>query len=468
MPGNRPPIVVILGHVDHGKTSLLDYLRHSNIVAREAGGITQHIRSFQLTGSASQPITFIDTPGHAAFASMRQRGSKIADIAVLVVAGNDGVMPQTKQSINFIKEAGIPFIVAINKSDLPTFDPDRVKTQLTESEIVVEDYGGDVPTVNLSAKTGQNIPELLELIQLIASLNPPQADPETHPEAIVLESRLDPQKGPVAVVVVRNGTLKVGQPLFQQAAIGKVRALVDSDGTNIHQAGPSIPVEIIGLTETPAVGSTISDQPISQSVAPPSASKDNPEGEVKVIIKTDVAGSLEAILGSLPEGVSVLASGTGAITDSDVDLAKTSGSIVVAFNSKASASVAKLAEVEKVKIVSFKIIYELFDYLEKQKSPVVVEETTGKAEILAEFKMDGVRIAGCRCTEGALSKGDQVKVVRGDQVVGVSKIKSLQSGKVQVDKIKSGAECGLTLAPYVDFRLQDSIIAYTTHGETRP
>lgn len=467
MTGNRPPIVVILGHVDHGKTSLLDYLRHSNVVAREAGGITQHIRSFQLK-SATSPITFIDTPGHAAFASMRQRGSKIADIAVLVVAGNDGVMPQTKQSITFIKEAGIPFIVAINKSDLPTFDPDRVKTQLTESEIVVEDYGGDVPTVNLSAKTGQNVPELLELINLIASLNPPQADSDTHPEAVVLESRLDPQKGPVAVVVVRNGTLKVGQSLFQTTAIGKVRALVDSDGNNTHEAGPSIPVEVIGLTETPAVGSIISDVPVTQPSVAHTTAKDDQNGEVKIIIKADVAGSLEAILGSLPEGVNVLASGTGAITDSDIDLAKTSGSLVIAFNTKASASVAKLAEVEKVKIVSFKIIYELFDYLEKQKSPVIIEETTGKAEILAEFKMDGVRIAGCRCTEGSLSKGDTVKVMRGEQVVGVSKIKSLQSGKVQVEKIKSGAECGLTMAPYVDFRLQDSIIAYITHGETRP
>ena len=463
MSQNRPPIVVILGHVDHGKTSLLDYLRSSNIAAREAGGITQHIRSFQLNSDSSKPITFIDTPGHAAFAAMRSRGSKIADFAILVVAGNDGVMPQTKQSIQFIKEANIPFIVAINKSDLSTFEPDRVKTQLTESEIVVEDYGGDVPAVNISAKTGAGIPDLLEIIGLMSELHPPVADPAGSIEAVVLESRLDPQKGPLAVVIVKSGTLTIGTPLFQSEELGKIKALVGSDGVQLKAAGPSTPVEIIGLKSVPEVGSSLYSTLQTKKAATSSVNKSSMDAEVKIILKTDVAGSLEAILNSLPKEVSVLSSGTGEVTDSDVDLAKTSSAVIVTFNAKVSSNVSKLAEIEKVSIRSYKIIYELLDSVQKLISPQIIEEVIGKATIAAEFKMNGDRIAGCRCTEGTISKGDQVKIMRQDTVVGITRVKNLQSGKLAVEKMKSGSEFGVVFHPYVDFKLQDSIIVFKTH-----
>lgn len=464
MSQNRPPIVVILGHVDHGKTSLLDYLRKSNIVAKEAGGITQHIRSFQLLTS-SQPITFIDTPGHAAFAAMRSRGSKIADIAILVVAGNDGIMPQTKQSIQFIKDAQIPFVVAINKSDLPTFDPDRVKTQLTESEIVVEDYGGNVPTVNISAKTGAGITDLLEVLNLMSELNPPTADFSGPFEAVVLESRLDPQKGPLAVVIVKSGTLTVGSNAFQNQDLGKIKALIGSDGQNLKSATPSTPVEIIGLKQVPQVGSSIYST-LHDEISTAKSTKTNLDGELKVIIKADVAGSLEAIIGALPSEISVLSSGTGEVTDTDIDLAKTSGATVVVFNAKVSSNVAKLAEIEKVTIRSYKIIYELLESLEKLLKPHTTEEILGKATISAEFKINGDRIAGSRCTEGSISKGDQIKIMRGDQVVGITKVKNLQSGKLAVEKIKSGSEFGAVFHPYIDFKLQDSIIAFKTHVTT--
>lgn len=465
MQSNRPPIVVILGHVDHGKTSLLDFLRKSNVVAREAGGITQHIKSFQLKTDKGELITFIDTPGHAAFAAMRSRGSQLADLAILVVAGNDGIMPQTKQSIQFIKEAKLPFIVAINKSDLQSFDSDRVKTQLTESEIVVEEYGGDVPTVNISAKTGAGIPDLLEVINLMSQLTPPMADPDGPLEVVVLESRMDPQKGPSAVVIVKSGTLKVGDPLFQQTEIGKVRALVDSDGKNVQQAQPSSPVEIIGLKVVPEVGSVLSNE-VQNTKAEINNTKSRSDAELLLIIKSDVGGSLEAILGSLSDRVSVISSGTGEVTDSDVDLAKTSGATIISFNAKVSSNVSKLAEIEKVSIKPFKIIYELLDTVEKMLSPQTTDEITGRATVMAEFKMNGDRIAGGRCTEGTINKGDQLKIMRGEELVGISRVKNLQSGKLQVEKIKSGAEFGAVFHPYVDFRLQDSIIAFKTHVTT--
>lgn len=457
---NRPPIVVILGHVDHGKTTLLDYIRKSNVAAREAGGITQHIRSFQLPTTGDKLLTFIDTPGHEAFTAMRSRGSQLADIALLVIAANDGVMPQTKQSIEFIRAANIPFIVVLNKSDMNTADPIRVKTQLTEMEVVVEDFGGDVPAVSVSAKTGQGIPELIELIQLVAEMNPPQADPQAEVQAVVLESRLDAHKGSLATVIIKEGTLTLGQNLFQQASVGKVRAILGSDGSQLKQAPPSLPVEIIGLSIVPAVGSVISSVPfVAPTVAAIQPKGDMPVSEARLVIKADVAGSLEAILAALPREITVMAASTGDVTEGDVDLAKTSGGKVFTFNVKTGSSVAKLAEVEHVTIKSFKIIYELLDESQKLLTPKIIEKILGKAIIAAEFKMNGDHVAGCRCTEGVISRGDQLKIMRGEQQIGLTKFKSLQSGKNLVDKVKSGAEFGAVFNTGVDFKLQDSIIA---------
>lgn len=471
MVQNHPPIIVILGHVDHGKTTLLDYLRKSNIAARETGGITQHTRSFQLLSSShlelSTPMTFIDTPGHAAFSGMRQRGSSVADIAILVIAATDGVMPQTKESIEFIKTSQVPFVVALTKSDLPTADPDRVKTQLTESEIVVEDFGGNVPAVSISAKTGAGIPDLLEVLNLMSGLTPPQADPDAQLDLRVLESRLDSKKGPLAIVVVKNGTLKVGQSLFQTESIGKVRALIDPEGRAIPEALPSQPVEILGLSAVPEVGSTIGSQPINTSPSFPSPNQGEgrkgevSEGGLALIIKTDVAGSLEAILKNIPPQFAVLSTGTGDITENDIFAAVASKAKVLGFNLKVNSHILKLAEVEKVTLKTFDIIYELFEYLDElldsQKAPPII----GRAKILADFKINSDRIAGCRCTEGYFDKTLQIQIHRDGALINTTKIKSLHHGKTIIEKVKINDEFGAVFSPYVDFKVGDDIMATT-------
>jgi translation initiation factor IF-2 len=457
---NRPPVIVILGHVDHGKTTLLDFLRHTSVAAREAGGITQSIRSFQLETPNYGLMTFIDTPGHEAFGNMRERGSRVADIAILIVAADDGVKPQTKQSIEFIKKSGIPFIVAINKSDISGADPDRVKTQLTENDVVVEDFGGNVPSVVISAKTGKNIPELVEMIGLMASLNPPQADPAGKLETIVLESRLDSRKGPLNTVVVKNGTLSVGTELFQEKSLGKVKSLLDSDNHILKEALPSQPVEILGLSQIATVGTLISDSLVKAApLVSPATSSAQSAGLPNMIVKADVAGSLEAVLSGLSGKVNILSSGTGDIIENDVLLAHTLNARIIAFNLRIPGSIAKLAETEKVEIKSFPIIYELFTFVDDLTRPQKVETIVGKAGILADFKINGDRIAGCRCNEGYLEKSLPVKIMRGPAVVGETRIKSLQQGKSAVDRVKSGIEFGAVFSPYVDFKVGDAIIA---------
>src|SRR3990172_3498372 len=460
----RPPIVVILGHVDHGKTTLLDYLRKSSIAAGETGGITQAIRSFQLKTESLKLMTFIDTPGHAAFTAMRSRGSEIADIAILVISAVDGVMPQTRESIEFIKAAGIPFVVVLNKSDLPDSNPDKVKTQLTEANVIVEDFGGKIPAVSISAKTGQGLPELLEMLELLVSLHPPQSDPDLPATAVVLESRLDSQKGPLATVIVKNGTLRVGSAIYQAQVIGKARALIDSDGQNIKQAPPSTPVEILGLNTVPVVGSLISAAPMFPTKVPPLESRGDAGGVTEssglnIILRADVAGSLEAILNALPPTVTVLSSGTGDITETNISTAKSGAGIVVGFNVKAPASVSKLAEVEKVSIYSFKIIYELLEQIDKLIVQPVVENILGRAQIIAQFKINTDRIAGCKCTEGVINKSHKIKIMRGDILVGETRIKSLKSRKSNVITVKSGLEFGAVFSPYIDFKPGDLIIA---------
>jgi translation initiation factor IF-2 len=458
---NRPPVIVILGHVDHGKTSLLDYLKKSNIAARETGGITQHIRSFQIATKDYGIMTFVDTPGHEAFTKIRERGSKIADLAILVVAADDGVKPQTIESIEFIKNSHLPFVVAINKSDMPAADPDRVKTQLTESGVVVEDFGGSIPVSVISAKTGKNVPELLELVHLVVSMDPPRADVLASLELIVLESHMDSKKGPLATILVKNGTLKTGQDLFQTEKIGKAKAIFDFEGKSLTEALPSQPVEILGLNLTPEVGSVISDKPVSGPSASQKPKSDTAPSEKKInlIIKADVAGSLEAIIAHLPPEIEVIASGTGDITENDILLADTSKSRVIGFNLKPSGSITKLAETEKVSLKTFPIIYELFDYLNDLLHPEVTEKIKGTAAVLADFKINSDRIAGCRCTEGVLTKSDTVRVERSGQVIGTSRIKSLKIGKNDVQSVKPGAEFGAILSPYVDFKIGDAIIA---------
>jgi len=458
---NRPPIVVVLGHVDHGKTSLLDALNKTNIAAREAGGITQSTRAFQLLNANSQlPITFIDTPGHAAFSQMRSRGGQIADIAILVVSAVDGVMPQTKESIETIQAAKIPMIIAINKMDVAGASAEKVKSQLA----------GLGETVEISAKTGQGLPELLDLIHLINDLNPAQADPEKPLQAIVLESSLDPRKGSLATLIIKDGTLHQADAIYLgEKLIGKARSL------SVDPALPSTPVEVSGLSEVPPVGSILSTRPSNNTTSPPPLTArpriesenlrggvgggDIEPGVFKIILKADVAGSLEAITYSLPPEVKILLSGTGDITESDILTASPLKIKVLGFNVRVSGSTLKLAEIEKVTVKTFNIIYELLDYVDKLVHPKVTEITTGKAEILAEFKMNGVRIAGCKCTEGQILKGDTVRV-EGREV----KIKSLHLGKTETEKVKLGQEFGVVFNPYIDFKVGGSIMAIQIHG----
>lgn len=457
---NRPPIIVILGHVDHGKTSLLDYLRKSNLVAGEAGGITQHIRSFQLMTDDSQLMTFIDTPGHAAFSAMRERGSQLADLAILIVSGVDGVMPQTVESIKFIKSQSLPFLVAVTKADLPDFNADKVKSQLAEHQVFVEDMGGDVPTVSVSAKTGQGMPDLLEMLSLLHQLHPHQTDPQGQLQLVVLESRLDSQKGPLAAVVVTQGTLKIGQSLYQNTECGKVRALISSTGESLTQAGPSQPVEILGLTQVTKVGSIISDQPLTrpvlESVKPPIS-----QSGIKIILKADVLGSQEAIIYSLPDGISLLSAGTGDVTENDILSASANRARIVTFNVRCPAGVAKLAEIEKVTIRSFRIIYELLDYLRHSLEPVVVETVTGRAQILAEFTYNSDHVAGCRVIEGRFNKTDSLKLLRDNSSIAQTRFKSLKTSKTDVLTVKNGGEFGAVFSPPIDFKVGDTIIAFT-------
>lgn len=469
MDSHRPPIVVILGHVDHGKTTLLDYLRQTDVAAREAGGITQHIRSFQLRSASlpgfNSPITFIDTPGHEAFSALRARGSQIADLAVLVIAGDDSIKPQTRQSLEFIRQSQLPFIVAINKSDLPTTDAQRVKNQLAQEGVVVEELGGDVPVVSISAKTGSGIPDLLEIIYLLSSLQPSSADPQAPLEAVVLEGRLDSKKGPLAVVVVKNGTLSLAQKLYQSDPVGKVKLLTNPDGQTVASAVPSSPVEILGLTSVPAAGSVISDQPFPSSPRPPSSASPIPPSpgsptQLNLIVKADFAGSLEAILASLPPTVSVISSGTGDVVDNDIFQAATSQASIITFNSRVPNSVAKLAELEKVPIYRYKIIYELLDQIHQLLNPSPTSTPLGKAEIVAEFQFDSDRVAGCRCLEGGITRSDSIRIERAGQEIGQSRIKSLRTGKTATQSVKSGSEFGAIFSPAVDFRVGDIIISH--------
>jgi translation initiation factor IF-2 len=461
---NRPPIIVILGHVDHGKTTLLDYLRKSNIASHEAGGITQSISAFQLDTSYPglvTPLTFIDTPGHEAFTKMRRRGSKIADLAVLVVAADDGVKPQTKESIEFIQNSGMPFIVAVNKTDLAVANSDQVKTQLAGNGVQVEGFGGQVPVIDISAKTGRNIPGLLELIQLVASLNPPQADPDGRLELVVLESRLDSKKGPLAAVLVKNGTLDIGRELFMEERIGKVKALVDSGGKNLKTSFPSQPVEILGLTLVPEAGSIISDKPVLGTSAADRFKNEAVESgsALNVIVRANVAGSLEAILDNLYSKVNVITSGTGEIIENDILLARTSDACVLGFNVRVPASVAKLAQTEKISVKTFSVIYELFKYVDELLNTQSKEEILGQATVIADFKIGPDRIAGCSCTGGIISKSDRVKILRSDNLIGETRIKSLHQGKQPMDKVKSNGEFGVVFSPYIDFKISDTIIA---------
>jgi translation initiation factor IF-2 len=478
----RPPVVAVLGHVDHGKTTLLDKIRQTNVVAKEAGGITQHIGAYQVRVKGKK-ITFLDTPGHAAFMKMRARGVEATDLVVLVVAADEGVKPQTLESLKYIKAAKIPYLVAINKIDLPNVILDQVKSDLAKNEILVEGFGGDVVAVPVSAKTGKGIDELLEMILLLTEMADFRADPQAPLEAVVIESRVDRGRGPVATVLVKKGTLRLKEAIMADKVMAKVKAMFDDQGKTVKEAGPSEPVEVLGFKELPSAGSRVIQATEKEMAAPsqkawPAAVQKRPETEpsekedkrkLKIILKADVAGTLEAILASFPDEVEVIFSGVGDVNESDVLLAATTKSLIFGFNVKIPAQIKKLAQTEKVSLRAYKVIYELLEEVEKKVlrilEPTIDEEIIGQAEIVAEFEINKERIAGAKVVEGRIAKGDQLQLKRGQEVMGRCRIKSLKQGKEMVEKAKKGEEFGAILSPPLDFRLGDMLVSFRPREE---
>ena len=456
----RPPVVTILGHVDHGKTSLLDRIRHAAVAAGEVGGITQAIGAYQIEHNG-QKITFIDTPGHAAFSAMRRRGGQAADVAILIVAADDSVMPQTKESIEHIKSAGIPFVVAVNKTDLEGVNPERVKTDLANEGVFVEGYGGNVPIVNISAKTGAGVDDLLEIILLLAELEELKDNSDACPAtALVIESSMHPQKGPLATLLVKSGVFDKNDPLFDgKVEYGKIRSMLDFAGKSLTKAFPSTPFQVIGFDKVPNVGDLITSEPCKdQSAKSTFGASDTISEEIPtIILKADVQGSLEAISENLKGRANIVSSSVGLVTDSDIETAIATQAEILGFNSKMSASVARLAEIEHVKFTNYKIIYQLFDYIKELQedktahaAPKII--TVGEAKVLKVFNFGGTIVYGCLISSGKITLGN---------TVGTSKVTSIQIGKANVEEAKKDQECGLVITPNVEYKAGDIMTATT-------
>ena len=490
---SRAPVVTVMGHVDHGKTSLLDALRKTSVVAGEAGGITQHIGAYQVVMSEGAKITFLDTPGHAAFTAMRARGARVTDIVILVVASDDGVMPQTIEAINHAKAAGVPMIVAINKMDKPDADATRVKNELLQHEVVVEDFGGDVIAVPISAKTGMGLDKLEETILLVAELLDLKANPDRAAEGIIVEAKLDRGRGPVGTVLVERGTLKIGDIIVAGAEWGRVRALINDRGESVLSAGPSEPVEVLGLGGAPEAGDTLSvveteararevtdyrwrmnrdkrvgtggrtslDQMLTQL-------KEKNISELPLIVKADVQGSAEAIVQALEKlgtdevRARVLHAGVGGVTESDITLATASGAPVIGFNVRANTQARDAARAGGVEIRYYSVIYDLVDDIKAAMSgmlsPELRETFLGNAQILEIFNISKVgKIAGCRVSEGVVRRGSSVRLIRDDVVVHEGKLSTLKRFKDEVKEVQSGQECGMAFEGYQDMRPGDVI-----------
>jgi len=495
---NRPPIVTVMGHVDHGKTSVLDVLRSANVVSGEFGGITQHIGAYQIE-SKSNKITFIDTPGHAAFTEMRARGSKLTDVVVLVVAADDGVKPQTVESIKHAKAANVPIVVAINKCDLPEADPQKIKNQLLEHELIAEDLSGDTLMVEISAKTKLNLDKLVESIILQAEILDLKTDFESKATGIVLESKIDVGRGPVATIIVTTGTLKKGDFFVSGLRWGKVRAIINDKRKNINEALPSTPVEILGingaaksgddfivldnekeaktLSESRAQETKDGKNPLSFATQD-SAFSDKSIEELNLIIKSDVHGSSEAIKNAINQikhdevKPKIILADIGMVTETDITLAKASNAVLIAFNVKPSKEAKKLAENEKIKISSYNIIYEVLDYIKQRMSgllsPDVQEIITGTAQILEIFKVSGAgKVAGSKITEGEITSTSDVRIIRDGAIIYTGKVGTLFREKNQVKQVSNGQECGITVKDYIDFQKNDTIEAFSVTSTER-
>ena len=495
---NRPPIVTVMGHVDHGKTSLLDVLRSANVVSGEFGGITQHVGAYQIDSQGSK-LTFIDTPGHAAFTEMRARGSKLTDIVVLVVAADDGVKPQTVESIKHAKAANVPIVVAINKCDLPEADPQKIKNQLLEHELIAEDLSGDTLMVEISTKTKKNLDKLVESIILQAEILDLKTDYESKATGIVLESKIDTGRGPVVNIIVTSGTLKKGDFFVSGLKWGKIRAIVNDKGENINEALPSTPVEILGINGASKAGDdfivfesekevkTLSDtraQEIKGNKNPltfatqESAFANNLSKELNMIIKSDVHGSSEAIKNAISQikhdevKAKIILADIGMVTETDVTLAKASNAVLIAFNVKPSKEAKKLAETENIKISSYNIIYEVMDYIKKRMSglltPDFEEKIIGSAQILEIFKVSGAgKVAGSKITDGEINSTSDVRIIRDGTIIYTGKVSTIFREKNQVKQVNIGQECGITVKDYMDFQKNDIIEAFSVTSTER-
>ncbi len=474
----RPPVVTVLGHVDHGKTTLLDTIRKADIASGESGGITQHIGAYQVQldpKDTYSKITFIDTPGHQAFSKMRSRGAKVADIAILIIAANDGVKPQTKEAIKHIKEAGVPFIVAINKIDLDGVNLDIVKAQLAENDVIVEDYGGDIISVNISAKNNKNINQLLEMINLLYEMEEEDKNFESdnHFSSVVMESYVDPQIGPIANILIRSGSLKVGDYVYCGNEKVKVKNIINDKGEMIIKAEVSQPVQILGFKKILEVGSIVSDVK-NYKISKENDSiifEENVEDDKKlnIILKADVAGTLEALKSNLSDEVVILHEGVGDISESDVLLARSTGARLIGFHVRIPNVVKKLAKMEKIKIYTFDVIYHLLEDLEKRVlrliEPTINEQVLGTAEIIAEFNIKKSHIAGCNVIDGVIHKTSNIRITRGDNLIGEVKIKAMQLERKDVVEVKKNQEVALVFRPDVKFKIGDKLLSYNIIDE---
>jgi translation initiation factor IF-2 len=491
----RPPIVTIMGHVDHGKTTLLDAIRKSRVTEEEAGGITQHIGAYQVE-LQGRKITFLDTPGHEAFTAMRSRGAQVTDIAVLVVAADDGVMPQTKEAISHAQAADVPIIVAINKMDRPDANPDRVKQSLAEQNLIPEEWGGDTVCVNISALHREGIDELLEMILLVADLRELKANPDRMARGTIVEAKLDKGRGPVATVLINNGTLKVGDAIVAGSVAGRVRAMTDATGKRVELAGPATPVEVIGLSDVPGAGDelvALEDERLAREVAAEKqeqkrAAELRPstpislddlferikEGEVKelnLIIKADVQGSVEAVRQALEKlstdevRVNVIHGGVGGITETDVNLAATSNAVIIGFNVRPDVNASRVAEWEKVDVRTYRVIYSAIDdvkaAMEGLLEPDYVEEVLGRVVVRATFKVPNVGVvAGSYVTDGKITRNARVRLLRDNVVIHEGAISSLKRFKDDVREVTQGYECGIGIERFNDIKEGDEIEAY--------
>jgi translation initiation factor IF-2 len=474
----RAPVVTIMGHVDHGKTTLLDSIRSSHLVDKESGGITQHIGAYRVFFK-NRSITFIDTPGHEAFTQLRARGAQITDIVVLVVAADDGVMPQTKEAIHHALAAKVPIIVAINKIDKPEANIDRVKQQLQKEGLLVEDWGGQVISVSVSAKEKKNLNELLEMILLLSDVIEVKANPKVRAQGIVLEARLDAQKGPLATVIIQHGSLSQGEPFISGKTHGKVRAMFDDVGKAIKSAGPATPVEILGFADVPQAGDyflVVQDMETARSITLDDLFKKIEEGEIKelaIVIKADVQGSVEVLLDILPSlssdkvKIKIVHAATGTITEADVLLASASNAIIIGYNVKPPSKIAEMAKKEGVEIRSYKIIYQLSDELKKAMigllEPVIKETYLGRAEVRRIFQIPKVGlIAGCYVIDGRVVRNAQARLVRNKEILYQGRISSLKRLKENATEVKKDFECGIGIEGFKDIQPGDFIEAFQT------